>query len=240
MSKAQITSSVTRIASRLSKKGIKGITEQIREAIAKIENYQATKEEESMIVEQFLFGDEPTEFNLTMIEPTTEAIEPVTDESVCVISEIPTVTTELATVSEGNSTEATETLAAIEEEENKTPDSSIVVSEPTSVIFNQQVEAMQLTLQSAPSEIRQDLIAQYAEKQFNDVADLLAAKSQIDSTIRNYLNQELEKQQTEDTNYWLAVEQKFKENNQKEVAKRQQNFQSVLDNLKTKIREYSS
>lgn len=91
------------------------------------------------------------------------------------------------------------------------------------------------TINTAPTEIRDNLLQRYAQQQFNQVADLLAFKETIDDEINNYFTRKLAEQNAVNTQKWKAIEEEFKVESDREVTKRQESFRSFLEDFRAQL-----
>jgi hypothetical protein len=91
------------------------------------------------------------------------------------------------------------------------------------------------TINTAPTEIRDNLLQRYAQQQFNQVADLLAFKQTIDDEINSYFTRKLAEQNAANTQKWRAIEEEFKVESDREVTRRLESFRSFLEDFRSKL-----
>ena len=122
----------------------------------------------------------------------------------------------------------------------KKPSSTLATTtnEPTSLSKAEANELITNAIKAAPSEIKQNLFLQYAEKEFQTVRDLLAFKQAIDNQIDSFLSTELQKQNQERSAKWRATKEQFTQQSDLEVAERLEVFQDYLSNLQTRMAEF--
>lgn len=101
-------------------------------------------------------------------------------------------------------------------------------------------ELIQQAIESAPSDIKQNLLIQYAEREFQSAAELISFKHQIDSQIDDFLAKELHQTATDRNDKWERLQQKITTNADKNLAERKQSQSNFLGNLQARIAEFSS
>ena len=100
-------------------------------------------------------------------------------------------------------------------------------------------ELIQTAINNAPSDIKQNLLIQYAEREFQSASELIAFKHQIDSQIDEFLANELHQTATDRNAKWEKLQQKITTNADKNLAERQQAQSTFLSNLQARIAEFS-
>jgi hypothetical protein len=100
-------------------------------------------------------------------------------------------------------------------------------------------ELIQTAINNAPSDIKQNLLIQYAEREFQSAAELIAFKHQIDSQIDEFLASELHQTATDRNAKWEKLQQKITTNADKNLAERKQSQTNFLGNLQARIAEFS-
>jgi hypothetical protein len=101
-------------------------------------------------------------------------------------------------------------------------------------------ELIQQAIESAPSDIKQNLLIQYAEREFQSAAELISFKHQIDSQIDDFLAKELHQTATDRNDKWERLQQKITTNADKNLAERKQSQSNFLGNLQARIAQFSS
>jgi len=83
-------------------------------------------------------------------------------------------------------------------------------------------ELIQQAIESAPSDMKQNLLIQYAEREFQSAAELISFKHQIDSQIDDFLAKELHQTATDRNDKWERLQQKITTNADKNLVERKQ------------------
>jgi hypothetical protein len=97
---------------------------------------------------------------------------------------------------------------------------------------------VQHILESAPSELREELIIEYANNQLSSAAEVLQIKQAIDEKVRNFLAVQMAKSNEENTNFYSGVINDYKEQALTEATKRSERFQSLLSNFDSRLSEF--
>lgn len=100
-------------------------------------------------------------------------------------------------------------------------------------------ELIQEAIESAPSDMKQNLLIQYAEREFQSAADLITFKNEIDNQIDNFLASELHQTATARNSKWDKLQRDITTNANKELAQRKEKESNFLGNLQARIAEFS-
>ncbi|KYC40710.1 hypothetical protein WA1_24015 [Scytonema hofmannii PCC 7110] len=97
---------------------------------------------------------------------------------------------------------------------------------------------VQHILESAPNELREELIIEYANNQLSSAAEVLQIKQAIDEKVRNFLAIQMQKSNEENSNFYTEVVNDYKEKSIVEAEKRTERFQNLLSNFDTRLAEF--
>jgi hypothetical protein len=175
--------------------------------------------------------------SLTNDHQTTEiisAIAPTTEQTLIQHQE-PENLTQQETEEEGM-----QTIAPLEEDINESAIAPLEeVNNSSELTLSNADELIQTAINNAPSDIKQNLLIQYAEREFRSAAELIAFKHQIDSQIDEFLANELHQTATDRNAKWEKLQQKITTNADKNLAERKQTQSTFLSNLQARIAEFS-
>lgn len=115
-----------------------------------------------------------------------------------------------------------------------------IAEQPKDLAFIQASELIQSAIQAAPNEIRQNLILEYAEREFKQASELILFKQEIDAQIDSFLAMELKKQQEARSKAWEQTYTQITEKGKKEVSDRATFRQDFLKGLQARIAEFKS
>lgn len=132
-----------------------------------------------------------------------------------------------------------EKLTQQEEEENTVSAiAPLGEDKETNAIALQETQLIQETINNAPNDIKQDLLVQYAEREFQSATELIAFKNEIDSQIDNFLASELHKQTAARNDKWANAHRNIADNATNELTKRRQFRDNFLGDLQARIAEF--
>ncbi|MBD0263125.1 MAG: hypothetical protein ICV78_10480 [Tolypothrix sp. Co-bin9] len=213
------------VKSRLNKKGINGFTKtDYLEAAEQLEIVDL----DNVTTEQILAGVELLESKRS--SQVGSAIAPLTDSSLVQHQKAETFTEQ----------EKMHTIAPLDEDINESAIAPLEGDNNSSEItLSTAEELIQTAIDNAPSDIKQNLLIQYAEREFQSAAELIAFKHQIDSQIDEFIANELHQTATERNAKWESLQQKITSNADKNLAERKQAQSNFLSNLQARIAEFS-
>lgn len=219
------------VKSRLNKRGINGFT---KADFLKAAEHLMIANLDDVTTEQILAG--------------VEFLESIRGSQIEVVNNVNTdvytpVTESLATYQETETLTEQEDVTAIalrEEDNNENAIAPLGEGNTSSELaLSNAEELIQQAINNAPSDIKQNLLIQYAEREFQSASELIAFKHQIDSQIDNFLANELHQVATDRNNKWDRLQQKITTNADKNLAERTQSRSSFLSNLQARIAEFS-
>ncbi|MHC5916111.1 MAG: hypothetical protein ACYTXE_35105 [Nostoc sp.] len=136
--------------------------------------------------------------------------------------------------------EAVSAIAPLDEDTNESVIASLEeVNNSSELALSNAEELIQIAIDNAPSDIKQNLLIQYAQREFESASELIAFKHQIDSQIDEFLAKELHKTATDRNAKWERLQQKIATNADKNLAERKQAQSTFLNNLQARIAEFS-
>ena len=224
---------VKQIQSNLKYKGVKVSQTDIKpiytQLVSDIDN--PTKEELDSVMQHFLA-------TTTAIQVSSHESAKAEDSSELAGQENPIVTedsSELAGQESAIVTEDSSELAG-QESSNQQENNLPVKADSHQLDEYQRNQSIIIsTINTAPTEIRDNLLQRYAQQQFNQVADLLAFKQTIDDEINSYFTRKLAEQNAANTQKWRAIEEEFKVESDREVTRRLESFRSFLEDFRSKL-----
>lgn len=231
------------VKSRLNKKGINGFT---KADFLKAAEHLMVTDLDDVTTEQILAGVEFLEsLRGSQIEVVnnvnTDVYTPVT-KSLATYQDPETLTEqeEVSAIAplEEEYLEPIETSEYKEERENVIAPFGEVHSSSELALSNAE-ELIQQAINNAPSDIKQNLLIQYAEREFQSASELIAFKHQIDSQIDDFLASELHRTATDRNSKWDKLQQNITSNADKNLAERKQSQTTFLSNLQARIAEFS-
>jgi hypothetical protein len=171
--------------------------------------------------------------SLTNDHQSTEiinAIAPLEDSNLVHHQEVETLTEQ----------EEVSAIAPLEEDINENAIAPLEEGDNSSELaLSNAEELIQTAINNAPSDIKQNLLIQYAEREFQSASELISFKHQIDSQIDEFLANELHQTATDRNAKWETIQQKITSNADKNLVERKQVQSTFLSNLQARIAEFS-
>ncbi|MBN3924629.1 hypothetical protein [Nostoc sp. NMS4] len=217
------------VKSRLNKKGINGFT---KADYLEVAEQLGIVDLDAVNTDQIIAGVELLESKRS--SQLVNAIAPTTEQLATQYQEAETLTQQ-KTEEEGVSA-----IAPLGEDTNESAITHLDEKNNSSELtLSNADELIQIAIENAPSDIKQNLLIQYAEREFQSASELIAFKHQIDSQIDEFLANELHQTATDRNAKWEKLQQKITTNADKNLAERKQAQSTFLSNLQARIAEFS-